>query len=318
MHPAYSVIFFTTASGAGYGLLAWLAGGVLFGDLASTAAEGGFAPTAFAAALVLIAAGLLSSTAHLGRPERAWRAFSQWRSSWLSREGVVAVASFAPALGFAAVWIWGEPQGPLIRALATASVVTAIATVFCTAMIYRSLTPVHQWCNGFVVPSYLSLGVLTGGVVFQALAVGFGVDAPNLGTLVAIAALAGFMVRRRYWAFIDSEPGASTPESATGLGHLGRVEHFEGPHTSANYLLKEMGYRVARKHAKRLRGIVYAALFMAPGVLSILAQTLDGAAALAAAVIAVASAAAGVIAERWLFFAEAKHAVTLYYGARSV
>ena len=35
---------------------------------------------ALALALLLITAGLLSSLKHLGRPERAWRALSQWRS----------------------------------------------------------------------------------------------------------------------------------------------------------------------------------------------------------------------------------------------
>ena len=90
MHPAYSVILFTTASGAGYGLLVWLCLCGLFG-LVPTERWLGIA--GFGLAFALITAGLLSSTAHLGRPERAWRAFSQWRTSWLSREGVMAVAT---------------------------------------------------------------------------------------------------------------------------------------------------------------------------------------------------------------------------------
>ena len=94
MHPAYSVILFTTASGAGYGLLVWLA---LGGMLGLVPAERWLGIVGFGLAFALITAGLLSSTAHLGRPERAWRAFSQWRSSWLSREGVMAVATYVPA-----------------------------------------------------------------------------------------------------------------------------------------------------------------------------------------------------------------------------
>ena len=88
MQPAYSVIFLTTATGTGYGLLALL--GILraTGDLPDDRAFGVFA---LGLALALISAGLLASTAHLGRPERAWRALSQWRSSWLSREGVLAI-----------------------------------------------------------------------------------------------------------------------------------------------------------------------------------------------------------------------------------
>ena len=94
MHPALSIIFFTTASGAGYGLLVLLGLGGAFGWLP---AERGFGLVGMGLSLGLITAGLLSSTFHLGHPERAWRALSQWRSSWLSREGVMAIATYAPA-----------------------------------------------------------------------------------------------------------------------------------------------------------------------------------------------------------------------------
>lgn len=319
MHPAYSVIFFTTASGAGYGLLAWLAMAVLMGWIDNPEAVRGFALAAFGAAFALVAGGLLSSTAHLGHPERAWRAFSQWRSSWLSREGVAAVVSFAPALGFAALWLLADDTtGPLFRTLAVATAAMAIVTVFCTAMIYRSLKPVHQWYNGYVVPNYLALSALTGGILFYAVSAVFGFAFDSVGTFVAFAALLGFMVRRRYWTFIDGSPARSTPETATGLGHIGRVSHFEGPHTQSNYLLKEMGYAVARKHAVKLRLIVHMALFLVPGASALIAQATGGAWAVAAVCLAVPAAAVGVVVERWLFFAEAKHAVTLYYGAESV
>jgi len=102
MHPAFSVIFFTTASGAGYGLLALLGVSAASGLLPSDRWLGA---VALGLALALVTAGLLSSTAHLGRPERAWRAFSQWRSSWLSREGVMSIITFVPALVFAYGWV---------------------------------------------------------------------------------------------------------------------------------------------------------------------------------------------------------------------
>jgi hypothetical protein len=95
MNPAYSVILFTTASGAGYGLLALL-GFVGFNH--GPASSFIFGLVAIVIALGLITIGLLSSTFHLGHPERAWRAFSQWRSSWLSREGVAAVVTYGPAV----------------------------------------------------------------------------------------------------------------------------------------------------------------------------------------------------------------------------
>src|SRR5579862_5903884 len=101
MHPALSIIFFTTASGAGFALLLLIGIGVPLQLLPENA---GFGLAVLATAFTLAAGGLVSSVFHLGRPERAWRAFSQWRSSWLSREGVMAVLTFLPALLFAFGW----------------------------------------------------------------------------------------------------------------------------------------------------------------------------------------------------------------------
>ena len=101
MHPAFSVIFFTSASGAGYGLLTLLG---LFATLDWLPLNAPFNLSVITLALVLITAGLLSSTAHLGHPERAWRALSQWRSSWLSREGVFAIITYIPASIFLVGW----------------------------------------------------------------------------------------------------------------------------------------------------------------------------------------------------------------------
>src|SRR3982074_1350723 len=103
MHPALSIVVFTTASGAGFALLLLLGLGAPLGLLPQSA---GFGFAAITIAMLLAAGGLASSAFHLGRPERSWRAFSQWRSSWLSREGVLAVATFVPAAIFAIGWIF--------------------------------------------------------------------------------------------------------------------------------------------------------------------------------------------------------------------
>ena len=126
MHPAYSVIFFTTATGAGYGLLALLGVSAGFGLI-----DAGFwfRFVTLGLALVLISAGLLSSAAHLGRPERAWRAFSQWRSSWLSREGVASVATFVPAGLFGIGWVLARQGRRLGRGDGLLSALCAVATV---------------------------------------------------------------------------------------------------------------------------------------------------------------------------------------------
>ncbi len=103
MYPAYSVILFTTSAGAGYGLLFLVA---LAAPRGMVPLSAGFGIASMGLALVLITTGLLSSTFHLGHPERAWRAMSQWRSSWLSREGVAAVLTYIPAVLLTGSWVF--------------------------------------------------------------------------------------------------------------------------------------------------------------------------------------------------------------------
>src|SRR5688572_15978882 len=171
MHPAYSVIFFTTATGAGYGLLACLGVAAGFGLI-----EPGFwfRFVGLGLALVLIASGLLSSAAHLGRPERAWRAFSQWKSSWLSREGVAAVATFIPAGLFGIGWVLLGKDGGWLAAMGLLSAIGAAMTVSTTGMIYASLKPIAQWSSRFTLPAYLIFAAMTGCVLFNALLQAFG------------------------------------------------------------------------------------------------------------------------------------------------
>ena len=309
MHPAVSIIFFTTASGTGYGLLALLAAGSLAGHLA---ASPGFGLCAFGLGLGLVGAGLLSSLGHLGHPERAWRALTQWRSSWLSREGVAAILTFVPALVFAGYWVLG---GSISMTAAALTIVGAIVTTVCTAMIYASLKPVHAWRNPWTVPIYLVLGLYAGALWLALLVYAFDLGLPGVSLLVAMLGLAGSALKRGYWAFLDRSRADSTPETATGLGAIGKVRMLDPPHTESNYLLKEMGFRVARKHVARLRLVVLVAGFGLPVLLSLLANVSGPGAATLLSLLAAVLGSIGVVVERWLFFAEARHTVTLYYGA---
>ena len=159
LHPAYSVIVFSTLSGAGYGLLALAA---LAGASHGPASSFAFGALVMAIGLGLVTLGLLASTLHLGHPERAWRAMSQWRSSWLSREGAAALATYLPALVFG--WLWLEPASSP-AAIRSAGVVLALMcalTVICTAMIYASLATIRQWRHPLVLPVYLVMALATG------------------------------------------------------------------------------------------------------------------------------------------------------------
>jgi len=139
-----------------------------------------------------------------------------------------------------------------------------------------------------------------------------------LALLSVLVVLAAWRMKERYWLTIDSTSAPSTVASATLLGSRGEVRMLEPPHSEENYLLKEMGFRIARKHRLRLRRVVRLAGFALPALASFLALLLGGVSGAVAAGIAVLSAAVGLLVERWLFFAEAKHTVMLYYGANAV
>jgi DMSO reductase anchor subunit len=314
MHPAYSVIFFTSASGGGYILLALLG---LFGALGVLPTDPVLGVVGFGLGFVAVAAGLISSTFHLGHPERAWRAFSQWRSSWLSREGVLSLATFVPAGLLAVCWVF-LGQVPAVLAILTA--LFAVATVSATAMIYASLKPVQRWANGYVLPNYVLLGLASGAtwlalITAIVLPFFFGTIALDWTAILALGFAA--LGKLAYWRFIDRSRSVATPESATGLGSIGKVRLFAAPHTEENYLLKEMGYKVARKHALKLRLIALAVGFTGPAVLVFLASLLPGWSAMLLLALATIGNAAGTLTERWLFFAEARHTVMLYYGSET-
>lgn len=310
MHPAYSVIFFTTASGAGYGLLAVMG---VFGATALLPPDRWFGFTGLAIALSLITVGLLSSTFHLGHPERAWRAYSQWRSSWLSREGVVATAAYLPAGLYAIGWVFMEKTTGAWGFLGVLSALMAGMTVYCTAMIYATLRPIHAWCNQWTVPNYLALALLTGVLLLNALTTIFGAANPEIALMLVVTLFLAFFVKRKYWRLIDTTRGPATPETATGLGGLGQVRLLDAPNTQANFVQKEMGFRVARKHVAKLRRTAFISLFALPLVLSMAAVEASHGLAVLCTALAVLSAAVGVTVERWLFFAEAVHSVSLYY-----
>ena len=318
MHPALSVIFFTTLSGAGYGLLAW--SGL---TIALLALRGGLSPAlegvqlaGLGLGLLLSTIGLLCSLAHLGKPGRAWRAFSQWRTSWLSREGVLAVATPLPVLAAMALLLWMEPgatRAAWLACLGLLLAVLALATVACTAMIYASLKPIPAWRHPLVLPVYLLFALLTGlalQLVARAAMLRDQGPAGMLPTLVFFGLLLA-VLKWLYWRAIDAAPEPATRGAAVGLPDR-QVRVFERPHTEANYVTREMVFQLARRHASRLRLAALAGLVAVPLLASVL--MLPGwLPPLAATGLAACGLLAGAFAERWLFFAQARHVVSAYY-----
>jgi DMSO reductase anchor subunit len=305
VHPAYSVIFSTTSSGLGYGLLALLG---LMGGTGLIPADRGFGLAAFGLALVTVTLGLLAPAPHLGPPERAGRAFSQWRTSWLSREGIAAIATTLAAGIFALGWIvWGETGGPWALA-GIIGAAGALITIACTAMIYASLPTVAAWSNRWTVPAYLALGLATGSLWLAALSRLFAIDWPAITHLPLALVLAAWIVKVLYWGRMDQAPAAATPEPGSG-GPEQQVRQPAAPLREDNFVMREMGYDIARRHAIKLRSCAQALAFFVPLALTQLVMFLPAAPpyfAITMALGAAVSGTAGVLMERWLFFAEAR------------
>ncbi|OZA12283.1 MAG: dibenzothiophene desulfurase [Rhodobacterales bacterium 17-64-5] len=289
MNPAPSVILFSTLSGLGFGFLAFLGAGALV-------------PSGWAAFFLwglgygLAVAGLLAATFHLGNPKNGLLAFTQWRTSWLSRE---AWASVATLLLLAPVALSDWLGLGLPRSFGWVGAALALGTVVTTGMIYAQIKAVPRWHHWLTPVMFLGFAV-AGGAMLAGSA---------LAPLALVGVGAGLLA---IWRVGDGafRRAGQTMGSATGLDRIGLVTVFEQPHTSPNYLMREMIHVVARKHVTRLRGIALVAGAGLPFAL-LLIQASPAVFALAALIHLV-----GALAARWLFFAQAEHVVGLYYGQR--
>lgn len=290
MHPAPSVIVFSTFSGLGFGLLIFL-------GLGMPGVTGWSAFAFFVIAYLLAVGGLISSTFHLGRPERALKAFSQWRTSWLSREAWCAVAALTLMALYGAGLVFFGQRWVLLGFLGA---IASLGTVYTTSMIYGQLKTVPRWNSPFTPANFLSICIAGGALLAGEV---------NLAVLLLLVA-GGVQIAtwvRGDTAFTKS---GTNMETATGLGNIGSVRAFEPPHTGTNYLLREFVHVIGRKHAQKLRIIAIVLMTILPIILLLIPFSHF------LALFAVVSHIAGVLAARWLFFAEAEHVVGLYYGKR--
>lgn len=289
MHPAPSIILFTVLSGLGFGLMIFL-------GLGMPSPTGLSAFVWFTIAYILAVGGIISSTFHLGNPKNILKSFSQWRTSWLSREGCLAVATLLVMGIYGAALVFLNMR---IALLGYVGSVLALGTVYGTSMIYAQLKTVPRWNHPTTSVMFIAYAVSGGALLAGqvSLAVWFLPAAALLQLLIFLTADGRFSA------------ASSTIASATQLGNIGSVRQFEPPHTGSNYLMKEMIHVVGRKHALKLQ-VISVVLLFTPVLLLLLpfSHTL--------ALIAVLAHVAGVIVARWLFFAQAEHVVGLYYDKR--
>ncbi len=301
MKPALSVILFTVSSGAGLGMLFWLA----LSRLAHAGAPSQSWWIAATVAVVLLTVGLIASTGHLANPKNAWRAFSRFRTSWLSREGVFAVALYVVG-GLYVLALLTQAPHALVSLLGLAVMALSLAVLICTGMIYACLKTIPRWHNWHTRFAYPLLGLFSGSLLVVALI-------PAGGQLVlrwvallllVLAAIVKWLYFRRF-----QEPGG--PRLADALKQSrGEPRLLDVGHTHPSFLMREFGFNVAPQKAAQMRLALLVLSFALPALILLLWP--------AASALAAVSCLAGLFAERWLFFAEARHVVRLYHGERQV
>ncbi len=292
MKPATSLIIFTVFSGFGFGLLFWLNLNLNASSIFPTVIS-------FTAAFLISSIGLISSVFHLGNPQRALLAFTQWRSSWLSREAILASLALLISFVHAVLVILYEFYFYWLGLIAA---VLCLLTIFSTAMIYTQMKTVPRWNMKATPVLFLLYGTVGSSVVLNS----------ELFSFILFSILG--LVQIVTWIKGDAQfKSLSTINTATGISENNSlVRMLEPPHTGSNYLMKEMIHIVAQKHILKLRWISLCLLSLLPAALSILSTTIYINSSIFLAGIACINVI-GTLISRWLFFSEAEHVVGLYY-----
>ena len=306
MRPAWSVLLLTTLIGAGQGLfLAAFAADLLL------RAERQFVLAGAVIPLVLLSAGLTASFFHLGHPERAWRSAAMWRTSWLSREVIVLPALMAVVFAWGAAHYLGVSRGTTLS-LGMAGTLLAAALFVCTGMIYACLPFLQEWRTPLTIVNFTLLGCASGLSAAAALAA---LLQPSLARAYALAALvvgaAAYLGRlAALWRNARLRP-KSTLASAIGVKHPKIVQIAQGA-MGGSFNTREFFHGRPREVVRAVRWALLALVFPVPALLLIF--LVNSPTGLSAAFLL---QYAGLLAERWYFFAEAKHPQNLYYQAIS-
>lgn len=321
MHPAFSVVFLTTLIGAGQGLflaLFTVESYAAFGLL--PAQSDSFYAVGSAITMILLVLGLFASFFHLGRPERAWRSATQWRTSWLSREVIVLPAFMGTVFCYGVAHWFGInpvlaelPSGAPVNitaALGTLGTVLAFALYICTAMIYACLRFLREWHTPLTVINYILLGGASGFTLAAALAA---TEAPDVMPLLASWALIitalGLIGRVATLMRNARLKPKSTLQTAIGIKHPKIVQKAQGMMGGA-FNTREFFHGQSKLVLRSVKWLFLLMVFILPlGLLGI------GLSAAAGGVLMLAFAVQylGLLAERWFFFAQANHPQNLYY-----
>ena len=313
MHPSKSIIFFTVFSGTGYGIILCLS---CLTFLTNINFENNFKLSLIIISFFFICSGLMSSTLHLGHPERAWRSFSQWRSSWLSREGIAAVITFFPLMLFYLLWYL---DNNLFKYFLHITAVLCLVTIYCTGQMYATLKTIPAWNNKLVTPIYAINAICMGALNIYCLTRFYEIKISYLYQLTILSLVTCLFLKLAYW-YIINKKSKSNANTATGLGKDNDISLFEGPHTGKNFLTTEMINKIKKEKANFLR-LCFAIFTCVLPIYMIVQESsliIDIFILKLSFFIIFIFALIGMLIERYLFFIQAKHVVSLYYGENKV
>ena len=306
MRPAWSVILLTTLIGAAQGLFL-----VVFLLDAFRAPPQGFVILSCGVSLLLLVCGLIASFFHLGRPERAWRAASQWRTSWLSRE-VIVLPAFMGAVAIYGCSVFFVFDRSISLSIGFVAAVLCMALFVCTGMIYACLKFLQEWSSPLTLLNFFLLGIASGFTLAVPLAV---LAYPQFAGPLALAAFAlgaaAWLARCAALLRNARLRPKSTTATAIGVAHPRIVQKAQG-FMGGSFNTREFFHGRAEPLVRAVRWTFLALVFPVPGWL-----LGWGGGSLAAFAAAFALQFAGLLAERWYFFAEARHPQNLYYRAMS-
>ncbi|BAU49282.1 DMSO reductase [Sulfurifustis variabilis] len=321
MHPAISVILLTTLIGVGQGFFLALYTAEVYAAVELLPRQ----PALFYVAGSLIAfaflvAGLVASFFHLGHPERAWRSAARWRTSWLSREVIVLPALMGAVFVYGLVHYldWdlgivgirtGEPSD-LSLVIGAGATGLAFLLFLCTGMIYACIKFLQEWASWLTVVNYTLFGLASGFLFATAYAA---YTAPSLvafyGVWTLVITFAAMVTRLASLIRNSRLKRKSTLQTAIGVRHR-RIEQKSQGFMGGSFNTREFFHGARPAVFRSIKWVFLALVFPVPVVLLYVGMTAGSAGPI---VIAFLVQYAGLLAERWFFFAQANHPQNLYY-----
>jgi DMSO reductase anchor subunit len=307
MRPQFSIIFFTTLAGMAQGLLFFLA---LINLEAPVFSASFISMLALPVSFILLTLGLVASFFHLGHPERAWRAAMMWRTSWLSRE-VIAL----PAVMLLTAMTFLYIQSGVVPAWLWAAVILGtLALWICTAKIYQCIRFIQEWSHPSTLTNFILLGLSSGGLLLEFLLLVW--NDPNTPMGISLISGVNFILlflalNLKLWIWRRNQKlrPKSNLASATGIKGI-NIRQTSMGFMGGSFNTREFFHHQTDRVINNIRKVILLMVYVGPMVLLALNMNSPSTFQIALALL---MHYLGLLAERWMFFAEANHPQNLYY-----